>query len=122
PTVSSDRKTVYYQTGVIYYRSEVAGKKIPDGTTNTYLIGEKFLTPERYETASGDNKGYGDNQGAYVGFEWDNERRAWARRNASDTSLPNGATDENDFLPRQDAILGVDSPHVFAFVSAHAGS
>jgi prepilin-type N-terminal cleavage/methylation domain-containing protein/prepilin-type processing-associated H-X9-DG protein len=111
-----------YQTGVIYYRSEVSGKKIPDGTSSTYLIGEKFLTPERYEAASADPPGYGDNQGAYVGFEWDNERRAWAPKFAGDTAgLPNSGIDENCFIPRQDTI-GVDCPNVFAFGSAHAGA
>jgi len=118
-TNSPKSNPTYYQTGVIFYRSEISGKKIQDGTSNTYLIGEKFLTPLRYEDASADNKGYGDNQGAYVGYEWDNCRRAW---NPDFNQLPNGATDENDFIPRQDAILGVDSPNVFAFGSAHPGS
>jgi prepilin-type N-terminal cleavage/methylation domain-containing protein/prepilin-type processing-associated H-X9-DG protein len=122
-TPTNDRNTMFYQTGVIYYRSEIAGKRIVDGTSNTYLIGEKFLTPERYDAASIDKKGYGDDQGAYVGYEWDNERRAWN----PDPKLPLntkplGAADENDFQPRQDAELGVDSPNVYAFGSAHAGS
>jgi prepilin-type processing-associated H-X9-DG protein len=113
---------------VIYYRSEVKGKTITDGTTNTYLIGEKFLSPSRYESASSDYLGYGDNQGAYVGFEWDNERRAWNPANLGtnpplpNNPLPNGAGDENDFIPRQDANLGVPNPNDFAFGSAHAGA
>jgi prepilin-type N-terminal cleavage/methylation domain-containing protein/prepilin-type processing-associated H-X9-DG protein len=112
----------YYQTGVIYYRSEVSGRKIPDGQSKTYLIGEKFLTPLRYESASADKAGYGDNQGAYVGFEWDNERRAWNPDTYNAASpLPALATDENDFQPRQDTI-GIDPPNVYAFGSAHAGS
>lgn len=115
----------FYQTGVIHYRSEISARQITDGTSSTYLIGEKFLTPERYDSASADNKGYGDNQGAYVGFEWDNERRAWnptVWNTAVGATVPNGAVDENDFLPRQDAILGVDRPNEYAFGSAHPGS
>ncbi len=112
----------WYQTGVIYYRSEISSKRITDGTTNTYLIGEKFLTPLMYESAEKTTRGYGDNQGAYVGFEWDNERRAWDphKWNAG-CPLPNAATDENDFQPRQDTV-GVDTPNVFAFGSAHPGA
>src|SRR5262249_18341968 len=121
-----DRKgnAMFYQTGVIYYRSEIAGKRITDGTSNTYLIGEKFLTPDRYESATLDKRGYGDDQGAYVGYEWDNERRAWNPDPAHlpQNTLPLGAVDENDFQPRQDANLGVDSPNVYAFGSAHPGS
>src|SRR5262249_48474808 len=70
---TNDRKNfpTLYQTGVIYYRSEVSGKKITDGTSNTYLIGEKFLPPAWYENlppTADLKKDYGDNQGAYVGF------------------------------------------------------
>jgi prepilin-type N-terminal cleavage/methylation domain-containing protein/prepilin-type processing-associated H-X9-DG protein len=110
-TDTNNKISVYYQTGVIYYRSEVSVKQITDGTTNTYLIGEKFLTPLMYEAAEATPRGYGDNQGAYVGFEWDNERRAWN---------PNSAPAES-FQPRQD-IMGTDDPNVYAFGSAHPGS
>jgi len=128
---TNDRKSSpeQYQTGVIHYRSEISGKKITDGTSNTYLIGEKFLSPQLYEANSASIPGYyGDNQGAYVGFEWDNERRAWNPANVGPNAtlpnnpLPNFAGDENDFAPRQDADLGVPNPNYFAFGSAHAGS
>jgi prepilin-type N-terminal cleavage/methylation domain-containing protein/prepilin-type processing-associated H-X9-DG protein len=104
----------YLQTGVIYYRSEVAGKKIVDGTTNTYLIGEKFLSPSRYEEPIAYNAiSQGDNQGAYVGFEWDNQRRSWGP-----DSVP---TDTETYQPRQD-VDGVSDPNRYAFGSAHAGA
>jgi prepilin-type N-terminal cleavage/methylation domain-containing protein/prepilin-type processing-associated H-X9-DG protein len=104
----------YYQTGVIYYRSEVAGKKIVDGTTNTYLIGEKFLSPSRYEEPIAYNAiSQGDNQGCYVGFEWDNQRRSWGPN-----SVP---ADTETYQPRQD-VDGVADPNRYAFGSAHAGA
>jgi hypothetical protein len=37
-------------TGVCFVRSEVSVAKIADGTTKTYLIGEKYLNPEVYDT------------------------------------------------------------------------
>ncbi|MCC7474130.1 MAG: DUF1559 domain-containing protein [Pirellulales bacterium] len=103
----------FYQTGVIYYRSEVSGRKITDGTSHTYLIGEKFLTPLMYEAAEATNRGYGDNQAAYSGFEWDNHRVAW------NPGLP--TTDQPNYQPRQDTI-GTDTPNIYAFGSAHAGA
>jgi prepilin-type N-terminal cleavage/methylation domain-containing protein len=40
--------------GVFFQRSQVRLASIPDGTSNTYLFGEKHLLPEFYE--SGENK------------------------------------------------------------------
>jgi len=36
--------------GVSFQRSEVGARQIVDGLSNTYLIGEKFLDPQNYET------------------------------------------------------------------------
>jgi prepilin-type N-terminal cleavage/methylation domain-containing protein len=58
------------RSGVIYVRSEIADAMIPDGLTKTLLIGEKQLHPNYYETGSAFN----DNQSAYAGFNWDNQR------------------------------------------------
>jgi prepilin-type N-terminal cleavage/methylation domain-containing protein/prepilin-type processing-associated H-X9-DG protein len=109
---TNNPKSVFYQTGVIYIRSEISGKQITDGTSKTYLIGEKFLTPLMYEAAESTRRGYGDNEGCYVGYEWDNNRRAWN---------PNGGVDRETFQPRQDTI-GTDNPNIYAFGSAHAGA
>lgn len=37
-------------TGVSHQRSEVKLKQISDGTTQTYLVGEKYRNPDHYET------------------------------------------------------------------------
>jgi prepilin-type N-terminal cleavage/methylation domain-containing protein/prepilin-type processing-associated H-X9-DG protein len=53
-----------YLNGVCFRRSEIAISQITDGTSATYLVGEKYLTPDNYENGS-DN---GDNEGMYSGF------------------------------------------------------
>lgn len=69
--VTSDiNQPLYYCSGVIYQRSEVAAATITDGLTSTYLIGEKNLDPESY--VAGTN--LGDDQSAYTGFDFDSQR------------------------------------------------
>ena len=102
----------YCQTGVMYYHSETKLSRITDGASDTYLVGEKFLSPELYEVGLATNQGYGDDQGPYAGYEWDNHRVAWN---------PQSAYAKDDLLPRQD-FNGVVFPNDFAFGSAHAGS
>lgn len=111
-TDTSKPGTRFYQTGVMHYRSEVSINQIIDGTSKTYLAGEKFLTPDMYENAEATNRGYGDNQGCWIGFEWDNHRVAWGQ--FSSVSPPS-------YQPRQDT-PGVDDPNIYAFGSAHPGS
>jgi prepilin-type N-terminal cleavage/methylation domain-containing protein len=73
---------VLCQSGVIYIRSETKMSEISDGTSNTYLVGEKFVNPDHY--AGGTDPTFNDgtvgqmtNQAAYCGYEWDNQRRTW---------------------------------------------
>jgi prepilin-type N-terminal cleavage/methylation domain-containing protein len=49
--------------GVIYATSEVPIKKITDGTTNTYLVGEKYVNPESYL----DGSDYTDTESVWTG-------------------------------------------------------
>lgn len=54
-------------TGVITQRSTMKISGITDGTSQTYLIGEKYLVPNFYTTGSGG----GDNHSMYQGFDRD---------------------------------------------------
>jgi prepilin-type processing-associated H-X9-DG protein len=59
-----------YHTGISGVRSEIRVADVPDGTTNTYMIGEKYLNPDFYVTG----ESLGDNQNAYSGDERDVHR------------------------------------------------
>ena len=99
----------FCQSGVTYVRSETGVKSITDGLTNTYLYGEKHIDPEEYE---GTTSVGGNNQSAYCGYEWDNQRRAW---NAE--LQPVSA--QEDYQPLPDTPT-VDNPDIFG--SAHPGA
>ncbi|HBU38096.1 MAG TPA: hypothetical protein DEB70_09850, partial [Planctomycetaceae bacterium] len=57
-------------TGIFGMRSQVTFAQITDGTTKTYLIGEKYLMPEHYTNGMDG----GDNEELYTGFNIDNHR------------------------------------------------
>ena len=67
------------QDGTVFIRSEVEIPSISDGTTNTYLFGEKHINPEEYAggTVRGEGVGFNTNQAAYCGYEWDNAKVAF---------------------------------------------
>ncbi len=56
--------------GVSFLRSEIGMRHITDGSSNTYLIGEKYLNPDSYD------KGIdgADNESMYTGHNNDNAR------------------------------------------------
>jgi prepilin-type N-terminal cleavage/methylation domain-containing protein/prepilin-type processing-associated H-X9-DG protein len=110
-TDTSDPKSPFYQTGVVFYRSEVTPSQIPDGTTHTYLIGEKFMRPKTYKdiNKASANDIFGDNESAWVGYEFDNHRVAWQ---------PKSISNVEDYQPQQDRD-GTIGPAVWAFGSAH---
>ena len=57
-------------TGICYLRSEVTPAAIRDGLSNTYMIGEKYVSLGGYDTAS--DRGY--DQSAYSGVDLDLNR------------------------------------------------
>jgi prepilin-type N-terminal cleavage/methylation domain-containing protein len=57
-------------TGVVFGRSEINFRQITDGTVNTYMVGEKFMSQDEYETGLD----YGDNEPAFSGNNTDTLR------------------------------------------------
>jgi prepilin-type N-terminal cleavage/methylation domain-containing protein len=62
------------QSGVNFTGSEIELQQISDGVSNTYLVGEKYMNSNEYET-DGTADG-GDNHGYFQGFDWDTHRFA----------------------------------------------
>lgn len=57
-------------TGVVFGRSEISFRKITDGTSKTYMVGEKYMSVDNYE----DGLDYGDNEPAFSGNNSDTLR------------------------------------------------
>jgi prepilin-type N-terminal cleavage/methylation domain-containing protein len=85
-------------TGVIYQGSEIGIKKIPDGTSKTYLLGEKALQPQHYDPSALPiaQRNWGDDQSVYQGANYDTIR--WAGRSIAPPAAGAGA----DWQPRKD--------------------
>ncbi len=86
-------------TGIAYERSEVSMAKVRDGSSNTILIGEKYVNPDTYMTGSDPS----DNENMYVGYDNDMYR----------------TTNPDHKGPRQDT-PGVTNQWIFG--SAHASA
>ncbi|NLE38222.1 MAG: DUF1559 domain-containing protein [Pirellulaceae bacterium] len=56
--------------GIFYCASQIGVTDIEDGTTNTYLFGEKYLNPDSYTNGTD----LGDNESMYVGENGDISR------------------------------------------------
>jgi prepilin-type processing-associated H-X9-DG protein len=113
-TDTNNSQTPYFQTGVSYYRSEVRPAQILDGLSKTYFCGEKFLSPAFYEDVniSESPTMMGDDQSAWVGFDWDNHRVAWN---------PKASWPQETYQPRQDG-PSETLAGCFAFGSVHPSS
>ena len=91
-------------TGVIYGGSAISVRKIPDGLSKTYLVGEKSLQPQQYNPAeiSSANRNYGDDQSLYQGYDYDSIR--WGG-NSTAPPLANAL----DYLPLHDENHSTDN-------------
>jgi prepilin-type processing-associated H-X9-DG protein len=121
-TVTDDSSKIQFQSGVIFYRSEISLQRVEDGTSNTYLIGEKFVPSDAYEgnsTGSGTpGFSWGENQSLYSGFEWDNQRVAYNLY--PDPNNSRSLASIESYQPIQDR-AGVLNQRELQFGSAHAG-
>jgi len=98
--------TSHEATGVIFRRSQCGTAAITDGTTCTYLLGERYLCPDNYE----DGASLDNDQGWVVGYDGDVNR--WT----TFQTLPSQSQ------PRRDqAGIGAGAGNVM-FGSAHANS
>lgn len=61
-------------SGIFFCRSWLAEADVTDGTSNTYLVGEKYVNP-RADTSHAQD--LGDNQTMYLGDSWDIRRSAY---------------------------------------------
>lgn len=114
-TDTDDPNSNFFQTGVVHYRSEIAADQIVDGMSKTHLFGEKFMDPKSYDDIHNvpDDARLGDNQCAWSGFEWDNQRVAWRPGALSDK--------KEDYQPQQD-VSGKVGATIWAYGSAHPTS
>lgn len=94
-------------TGVCYLRSEIILAQIADGTSKTYLLGEKYLVPEFYETGQDGN----DNESMFSGYDGDSGRSTYFPVPASANYVPT-------HTPMQDTPGFQDA---YRFGSAHSG-
>jgi hypothetical protein len=117
----NDANIDFCQTGIMYYRSTLKPAQITDGTSKTYLVGEKWMPVAGYEGFTDDKSpGFtsGDNQSMYTGFEWDNHRVAWNPADAetlqSSQPTPDGPDlDSSGTEPRR---FGSAHPSTFQMV------
>lgn len=96
------------QIGLAILRSEVPMAWITDGTSNTYMVGEKYLNPDSYLSGTD----WADNESMYAGEDNDTNRTTYC-------PVPLPVDYDSDHTSMQDT-PGVENDYTFG--SAHAGS
>jgi len=72
--ISTDMTASLRPTGIVYQVSEVTTAMITDGVSNTYLVGEKYVSADNYYTGQDTS----DTEGAFAGDDNDNQRVSYA--------------------------------------------
>lgn len=97
--IAAFNKLAEMSHGVFYPGSMVKQSHIKDGMSNTLLYGEKYLSVDKYETATNN----GDNESMYIGDNADITR--WTGPS---------------YLPKPDLLVGADVYSIFG--AAHSGN
>jgi prepilin-type N-terminal cleavage/methylation domain-containing protein len=74
PAITTDFDGFTWLKGVTHQRSEIQIKHVTDGTSNTYLVGEKYVNPDYYAGGHSSlfaQKDIGDDQGAWISDDLD---------------------------------------------------
>ena len=88
------------QSGINFLGAEIKIAEITDGSSKVYMVGEKYVNADKYDSDGLDGiADGGDNHSCYQGFDWDVNR--WATANWP-------ATQDR---PGFDAFQGFGSPH-----------
>jgi prepilin-type N-terminal cleavage/methylation domain-containing protein len=98
-------------TGIVFQRSTIAFKEITDGTTSTYLLGEKNLQVAHYDTGGALN----DDQSMYNGHDKDNLRSTFVQ------VLPTGFVGGFPPAPDHETPNQNVDRYQFAFGGPHSG-
>jgi prepilin-type processing-associated H-X9-DG protein len=85
-------------TGIVFVRSEVKAAQVSDGTSHTYAVGEKYLSPDFYESDATNATDPGDDWSMYSGQQDDVVRTTHYQPAAAFESLP--AQDRPGFAVR----------------------
>jgi prepilin-type N-terminal cleavage/methylation domain-containing protein/prepilin-type processing-associated H-X9-DG protein len=105
-----------YLWGVIFQMSTIKTSDIIDGTSNTILLGEKFLEADHYT----DSWDYTDTESMYMGYQDDTSRSVIFTNNYDKPQLwPTSTQDPDTQFARDRA---GDFTHKYAFGSAHVNS
>jgi prepilin-type N-terminal cleavage/methylation domain-containing protein len=117
PSVSTDFDGFTWLKGVAFQRSEIQNKHITDGTSNTYMVGEKWMNPDYYTGGRNPNfqeKDLGDDQAAWMSDDLDTCRLSGPTNFASATPIPDQPGLE------QYAAFGSAHPSVFHMATCDA--